>query len=87
MVFNNGLKFILGATYMDVSQTENNIKVRQLLTERFTGTWAISYRINKLFHVDLPKMFMDPCVWPLLEIRSRGNSPYLEHPEYPIYLQ
>jgi outer membrane receptor for ferrienterochelin and colicins len=28
---------------------ENNIKTRQLLTERFTGTWAISYRLNKMF--------------------------------------
>jgi outer membrane receptor for ferrienterochelin and colicins len=32
---------ILGVTYM-VTKTENNIKTRQLLTERFTGTWAIS---------------------------------------------
>jgi outer membrane receptor for ferrienterochelin and colicins len=31
---------ILGVTYMDVTKTENNIKTRQLLTERFTGTWA-----------------------------------------------
>jgi outer membrane receptor for ferrienterochelin and colicins len=45
----NGLKMILGVTYMDVTKTENNIKTRQLLTERFTGTWAISYRVNKLF--------------------------------------
>jgi outer membrane receptor for ferrienterochelin and colicins len=49
MVFNNGLKLIVGATYMDVSKTENGIKTRQILTEKFTGTWAISYRINKLF--------------------------------------
>jgi outer membrane receptor for ferrienterochelin and colicins len=40
---------ILGVTYMDVTKTENNIKTRQLLTERFTGTWAISYRLNKMF--------------------------------------
>jgi outer membrane receptor for ferrienterochelin and colicins len=39
---------ILGVTYM-VTKTENNIKTRQLLTERFTGTWAISYRLNKMF--------------------------------------
>jgi outer membrane receptor for ferrienterochelin and colicins len=37
---------ILGVTYMDVTKTENNIKTRQLLTERFTG---ISYRLNKIF--------------------------------------
>jgi outer membrane receptor for ferrienterochelin and colicins len=67
MVFNNGLKFILGATYMDVSQTENNIKVRQLLTERFTGTWAISYRINKLsLDVDYTGNVYGPMRLPLL---------------------
>ncbi|AOZ98965.1 TonB-dependent receptor [Flavobacterium commune] len=49
MVFQNGLKVILGATFMDVAKTENGIKTRQMLTEKFTGTWAISYRINKLF--------------------------------------
>ena len=49
MVFKNGLKFILGATYMDVAKTENGIKTRQMLTERFTGTWSVSYRIPKFF--------------------------------------
>ena len=49
MIFHNGLKLILGATYMDVNKTEDGIKTRQMLTEKFTGTWAISYRINKLF--------------------------------------
>ena len=34
---------------MDVNKTEDGIKTRQMLTEKFTGTWAISYRINKLF--------------------------------------
>jgi len=52
MVFNNGLKVILGATYMDVNKTENGVTTRQMLTERFSGTWAISYRINKL-HLDI----------------------------------
>lgn len=49
VVFQNGLKLILGATYMDVSKTENDIKTRQILTEKFSGTWAISYRIPKWF--------------------------------------
>jgi len=49
MVFKNGLKFILGATYMDVAKTENGVKTRQMLTEKFAGTWAISYRIPKWF--------------------------------------
>nr|WP_255702307.1 TonB-dependent receptor [Flavobacterium sp. SM15] len=48
-VFQNGLKIILGATYMDVAKTENGMKTRQMLTEKFTGTWAISYRLKKLY--------------------------------------
>lgn len=48
-VFQNGLKIIVGATYMDVAKTENGIKTRQMLTEKFTGTWAISYRIKDWF--------------------------------------
>jgi outer membrane receptor for ferrienterochelin and colicins len=48
MVFTNGIKVLAGATLQDVSTTEGAIKKQQLLTERFTGTWAISYRIKKL---------------------------------------
>ncbi|UQD55658.1 TonB-dependent receptor [Flavobacterium sp. K5-23] len=67
MVFNNGLKLILGATFMDVSKTENNIRSRQLLTEKFTGTWAISYRINKMFlDVDYTGNVYGPMRLPLL---------------------
>jgi outer membrane receptor for ferrienterochelin and colicins len=48
-VFQNGLKIILGGTFMDVTKTENGVKTRQILTEKFTGTWAISYRLPKLY--------------------------------------
>lgn len=49
MVFTNGLKFIIGGTFMDVNKAENGVKTRQILTERFTGTWSVSYRIPKFF--------------------------------------
>ncbi|NNG10977.1 MAG: TonB-dependent receptor, partial [Arenibacter sp.] len=42
----NGLKVLLGATVMDVSSEENNVTTRQILTERFTGTWNVSYTIR-----------------------------------------
>jgi outer membrane receptor for ferrienterochelin and colicins len=42
----NGLKVLLGATLMDVSSEENNVTTRQILTERFTGTWNVSYTIR-----------------------------------------
>ncbi|MBE0392083.1 TonB-dependent receptor [Flavobacterium sp. PL002] len=66
-VFNNGLKMILGATYMDVSKTENGITTQQILTEKFSATWAISYRINKLFlDVDYTGNVYGPMRLPLL---------------------
>jgi outer membrane receptor for ferrienterochelin and colicins len=67
VVFNNGLKMILGATYMDVSKTENNTTTRQILTEKISATWAISYRINKLFlDVDYTGNLYGPMRLPLL---------------------
>lgn len=44
-----GLKGSIGATWMDVSRTENGIRSRQILTENFTGTWTISYAIPSWF--------------------------------------
>lgn len=67
MVFNNGLKVILGATYMDVNKTENGVTTRQMLTERFSGTWAISYRIPKFFlDIDYTGNLYGPMRLPLL---------------------
>lgn len=66
-VFNNGLKMILGATYMVVSKTENGTTTNQILTEKFSATWAISYLINKLFlDVDYTGNVYGPMRLPLL---------------------
>jgi len=43
-VFGSGINASVGATFQDVSQTENGIKTRQILTERFTGVWSVSYK-------------------------------------------
>lgn len=43
IAWGNGLKTIAGFTIMDVSLHENGETVRQLLTERVTGTWTIGY--------------------------------------------
>ncbi|HSD14900.1 MAG TPA: TonB-dependent receptor, partial [Flavobacterium sp.] len=48
-VFLNGLKIILGATFMDVTKTEKDVTTRQKLTEKFSGTWAVSYRLKKMY--------------------------------------
>jgi len=46
--FLTGLKILAGATFQDVSIVDRGLKEQQLLTEKFTGTWAVSYKINRL---------------------------------------
>lgn len=44
--FPSGLKFILGATVLDNKNVEDGISQRPFLTENFTGTWSVSYKIE-----------------------------------------
>ncbi|WP_312823749.1 TonB-dependent receptor domain-containing protein [Epilithonimonas sp.] len=48
LTFTNGLKFILGGTLMENTLTENGITEQQMLTEKFTGTWTVSYKVKPL---------------------------------------
>lgn len=67
MMLINGLKATLGATWMDVSKTENGRRKRQMLTEKFSGTWAVSYRINSLkMDIDYTGNLYGPMRLPLL---------------------
>lgn len=43
-VLKSGIKASIGATYQDVSQTEDNERVEQILTEKFSGVWSFSYK-------------------------------------------
>ena len=43
-VFASGINASVGATFQDVFQRENDSKTRQILTERFTGVWSVSYK-------------------------------------------
>lgn len=43
-VFGSGIKTSFGATYQDVSQTENGERVKQILTEQYSGVWSFSYK-------------------------------------------
>lgn len=43
----SGLTLNAGATWMDVSITEENIKTQQILTERFSGVWSLAYQFKK----------------------------------------
>jgi len=52
---------------MDVATDENGIKERQILTERFTGTWAITYPFwNKKLALDYTGNIYGPMRLPLL---------------------
>ena len=76
--FTNGLTINAGATLMDVSITENNIKKRQLLTESFSGVWSISYQFNNNYTLDYTGNVYGPMRLPLLgENDTRdANSPW-----------
>lgn len=39
----NGFKFNGGSTFMNIINVEEGIKQQQMLSEKFTGTWGISY--------------------------------------------
>lgn len=67
MVFPIGLKILLGATYQDVSSTENGIEQQQILTESFSGTWGVSYDFKRLkLAVDYTGNLYGPMRLPLL---------------------
>ena len=77
-IVTSGVKLLVGGTIQDVSQTENGIKERQILTESFTGTWAATYKNYKYnLSVDYTGNIYGPMRLPLLsdlDPRSQ-NSP------------
>ena len=66
LLFTNGLAINAGATLMEVSVTENNVKTQQLLTESFSGVWSISYRFKNNFAIDYTGNVYGPMRLPLL---------------------
>ena len=52
IALNNGIKLNIGATYIDVALHNNQQKEQQILTERFSGTWSLSYKIPSI-HLDI----------------------------------
>ncbi|RKR10319.1 outer membrane receptor for ferrienterochelin and colicins [Flavobacterium sp. 90] len=46
--FPTGLKMILGATILDNKNVENGVSERPFLTENFTATWSVSYKVDSL---------------------------------------
>tara|TARA_R110002073_G_scaffold325109_1_gene503743 strand:- start:2241 stop:4505 length:2265 start_codon:yes stop_codon:yes gene_type:complete len=79
ITFQNGLAMNFGATLMDVSITENNVKTRQILTESFSGVWSISYRFPKShWAIDYTGNVYGPMRLPLISDTDprAANSPW-----------
>ncbi|MGB0915063.1 MAG: TonB-dependent receptor [Crocinitomicaceae bacterium] len=56
-----------GATYMDIATFENGVKEQQILTEKFTGTWGVSYEMPKAkLSIDYTGNVYSPMRLPLL---------------------
>ncbi len=65
--FKSGLKILIGATYIENSLTESKVKRNQLLTEKFSGVWTLSYKIKKIFlSIDYTGNLYSPMELPLL---------------------
>jgi len=77
--FNSSLKVLTGATFMDVSSQIEGIKQQQILTEKFTATWGVSYLIKKInLEIDYTGNLYSPMRLPLLgELDPRSKySPW-----------
>jgi outer membrane receptor for ferrienterochelin and colicins len=62
-----GLSILTGATFMDIYSIENGEKRDQILTEKFTGTWTVTYEIPKTeFSIDYTGNIYSPMRLPLL---------------------
>lgn len=65
--FSNRFKAIIGFTYQDVATTDHGITTPQILTEKFSGTWALTYNIFKYnLSVDYTGNLFGPMRLPLL---------------------
>lgn len=77
--FSGGLKMLAGATLMDVYSREQGEKIRQQLTERFSGVWNIGYTFRGSgVKIDYTGNLYGPMRLPLLgdtDPRS-GRSPW-----------
>lgn len=77
--FKNGLKIIAGATLMENTLHKNGKKEQQILTEKLTGTWAVSYKIKKInLAIDYTGNVYSPMRLPLLSESDprKANAPW-----------
>ncbi|MDG1332528.1 MAG: TonB-dependent receptor [Crocinitomicaceae bacterium] len=62
-----GLSIQTGATLMDIYSISNGVRSDQILTEKFTATWAVSYEVPRTqFSIDYTGNVYSPMRLPLL---------------------
>lgn len=79
MAMANGIKLNAGGTLMENTITNGGKTEQQILSENFTGTWAISYKIKPLnLALDYTGNVYSPMRLPLLGPSDprRANSPW-----------
>jgi outer membrane receptor for ferrienterochelin and colicins len=65
--YNRQLSFQTGFTFMKVSETENKVETIQMLTERMSGNWTLSYSFLKIpLSIDYTGNVIGPMRLPLL---------------------
>jgi outer membrane receptor for ferrienterochelin and colicins len=77
--FPNGLKIITGASFLNNKNVENGVKETPFLTENFTATWSISYKIKTIdLNIDYTGNVYGPMKLPLLSALDprSPNSPW-----------
>jgi outer membrane receptor for ferrienterochelin and colicins len=78
LILDFGLKVNAGITLQDVGLVENGLKSQQILTEKWMGTWSVSYLINQLnLGIDYTGNIYGPMRLPLLNDLDprQPNSP------------
>lgn len=74
LMFAFPLKVLAGVTVMDVYQEEKNVRTRQMLTERFSGTWAVSYSFPKAgLSIDYTGNLYGPMLLPVQPVDPRPD--------------
>ncbi|MGE6219539.1 TonB-dependent receptor [Nubsella zeaxanthinifaciens] len=67
VILDFGLKINTGVTLQDVALVEDGLKSQQILTEKWMGTWSVSYLINQLnLGIDYTGNIYGPMRLPLL---------------------
>ena len=69
MAFTNGLKILAGGSILDVFSKNDIVqqRTRPMLTEKWTGTWGISYKLEKLnLGIDYTGNIYGPMLLPRL---------------------